>query len=60
MASMPSGCLLNEAHSQLCWYTGPLLTGNVPTFVIYTEAQDQMPANGYNWEDRLKNEFSFN
>lgn len=30
---------------------------NIPAFVIYAEAKDQMPANVYNWEDQLKNEF---
>lgn len=33
---------------------------NVPAFVMWAKAKDRMPANVYNCEDQLKNEFSFN
>ena len=54
---MLSGSLPNTAHSQLLFV---YVTNEQCPAVIRAGAQDQMPANVYNWEDQLKNEISLN
>lgn len=54
---MLSGSPLNMAHPQLLFV---YVTDAQRPAVIRAEAQDQMPADVYNWEDQLKNKTSFN